>query len=52
MSDLGAYLVSQVLDDANDNESFGALRVLLRATGSPAVAATVSERFPQNSSGR
>ena len=45
MSRLGVHLVAQVLDDAEDNESFDALRVLLRATGSPAVAATVSERF-------
>ncbi|MEA3127396.1 MAG: hypothetical protein QOD67_4415 [Caballeronia sp.] len=39
------YPVAQVLDDANVNESFHALCVLLRATGSPAVAAMVSERF-------
>lgn len=45
MSNLGIHLVAQVLDNADDSESFDALRVLLRATGSPAVAAMVSERF-------
>ncbi|MGC1548160.1 MAG: TetR family transcriptional regulator [Rhodanobacter sp.] len=47
LDDLGTYLVAQVLDDADSTEPapFDALRVLLHATGNPAIAAMVSARF-------
>lgn len=46
LDDLGTHLVAQIFDDADpDDDSFDALRVLLRAAGNPSVAAIVSERF-------
>ncbi len=47
LSDLGAYLAWQVLEGAEerDQDEFDAMRVLLRAAGSPAIAPIVSECF-------
>lgn len=47
LDELGAHLVRQVMEDADEqaSEEFDALRLLLRATGNPVTAAMVSERF-------
>jgi AcrR family transcriptional regulator len=45
LADLGTHLATQVMHDPGDEAEFDALRVLLRASGDPAVAAIVSQRF-------
>jgi len=45
LNNLGSHLVAQVLDDPGEPDAFDALSILLHATGSPAIASMVSERF-------
>ena len=47
LADFGSFLVSQVLDNKSEPDDFDALRVLLRAADSPAIAALVAERFDE-----
>jgi len=45
LDDLGRFLTARILGAAEPSSGFDALRVLLHAAGSPAIAAMVSQRF-------